>query len=394
LLAAMFGGKSVLGYRISGLAGWVVPLVIALMAAVTTRGRIAFPYQIWLPWLFWVAVYQLFAEAENSLQRSVMLVVPLAIGIATSTVSASKADLERFLVLCKWFAGAFLVVAVGKTGIAELGRLPDTSGIAPEAITISLLCTLFAAGYGCGRKAYLGWWAVGVLVPVIGLTRGPLVACALTLPLTLAPLRPLTRLALLAVILAGGVLLFHTERVQQRMFYSGEGTLLDMRLDNPDFQTSGRARIIEEMRGEIAEAPWLGHGANASQELLGEIAEGLDHPHNDWLRIAYDYGYVGVFLFALVVLMQVWHTQRAAVRATGAEQLLLYAGASAYVPMALLMLTDNIVLYAAYFGNLHFVLLGLAYAARRDRMLAGERAYVMPGVASGIRRRPWLPFRS
>jgi hypothetical protein len=398
LVAAMFGGRSVFGYRLSGLAGWVIPLIVALMAVVGPRGRVAFPYQLWMPWLLFVGVYQTFAEAENAFQRSVMLVVPVVIGIATSKVSVSQADLERLLVLCKWFAGAFLIVALAKTGIGETGRLPGTSGIAPEAITISLLCALFAASYSCGRKAYLGWWAVAALVPVIGLTRGPLVACALTLPLTLAPIKPLTRLAVFIAVVAGGLLLFHTERVQQRMFYSGEGTLLDMRLDNPDFQTSGRARIIEEMEVGIEEAPWFGHGANASQEILGEIAEGLEHPHNDWLRIAYDYGYLGALLFALVVCLQVWHARRAAQLAVGAERVLFYAGAGAFVPMVLLMLTDNIVLYAAYFGNLHFALLGLAYAARRDRIQASfhrlSPGYVLRTDAGNARRRSWLPFRS
>ncbi len=399
LLSAILGEITVFGYRISGLAGWVIPFIVALMATISARGRIAFPYLLWLPWLFIVAIYEVFADADNSLQRSVMLVAPLLIGVAVSKVSVSESDLERFLSLCKWFAAAYFVVAIAQTGLIETGALPPTSGIAPEAITITLLCSLLAAAYAVGRRRYLIWWIVGALVPVVGLTRGPLVACALTLPLTLVPMRPLIRMGLLIAIGAAGLALFHTERVQQRMFYSGEGTLLDMRLDNPDFQTSGRAYIIEEMKAAIPEAPWFGHGANASQEMLGEIAEGLEHPHNDWLRLAYDYGYVGMVVFALTMLAQMWHARRAAGRTAGAERLLLYAGSSAFVPMAMLMSTDNIILYAAYFGNLQFVILGLAYAAGRDNIelrttwrLRTKYEPLVSGFAT--RKRAWSPFRS
>jgi hypothetical protein len=38
-------------------------------------------------------------------------------------------------------------------------------------------------------------------------------------------------------------------------------------------------------------------------------------------------------------------------------------GLGAFIPMALFMFSDNVILYAAWFGNLHFALLGLGYAS-------------------------------
>ena len=60
---------------------------------------------------------------------------------------------------------------------------------------------------------------------------------------------------------------------------------------------------------------------------------------------------------------QLLHALRAGYRSSGAARLFLIAGAGAFVPFALFMATDNIILYAAFFGNLQFMILGAGYAA-------------------------------
>jgi hypothetical protein len=49
-------------------------------------------------------------------------------------------------------------------------------------------------------------------------------------------------------------------------------------------------------------------------------------------------------------------------------QMLAYGAATAFVPYAIIMLTDNIILYVQFFGNLHFALIGIIYGAlQRER---------------------------
>jgi hypothetical protein len=53
----------------------------------------------------------------------------------------------------------------------------------------------------------------------------------------------------------------------------------------------------------------------------------------------------------------------------------LWVGAGAFLPMALFMFSDNVILYAAWFGNLQFAMLGLGYAALRvSEEVAAHRA--------------------
>jgi O-antigen ligase len=152
------------------------------------------------------------------------------------------------------------------------------------------------------------------------------------------------------------------------MFYSGAGTLHDVRLSNPDFLTTGRSRLWDLMIEEIEKKPLLGHGPNASEEFVLSVTWGpLTHPHNDWLRLLYDYGFIGTCIFAFCLVTQVIHLLKKAKGVFGESRILLYAGASSFLPYVLLMFTDNIILYTAFFGNLQFTILGLTYSAIRTK---------------------------
>jgi len=152
------------------------------------------------------------------------------------------------------------------------------------------------------------------------------------------------------------------------MFYSGAGTLQDVRLSNPDLFTTGRSRLWNLMVEEIKEKPLWGHGANASEAFVLSVTWGvLTHPHNDWLRLLYDFGFFGASVFAFCLGAQVIHLLKRARKTFGESRILLYAGASSFLPFVLLMFTDNIILYAAFFGNLQFTIIGLVYAAQKTQ---------------------------
>jgi hypothetical protein len=57
------------------------------------------------------------------------------------------------------------------------------------------------------------------------------------------------------------------------------------------------------------------------------------------------------------------------------SQILIFAGASSFLPFVLLMFTDNVILYAAFFGNLQFTILGLVYAAQKTREIDVRNYY-------------------
>jgi O-antigen ligase len=349
--------------------GWLVPLILAFIILFRAPSAIKFPYMIWVPWAVYLLFYLIDADAPNALQRTIMMLCPVIVGLAVSTLKFGEQEFNAFRKAYIYMAIIFIAGVLFKTGILLTGTLPEATGLASEVMTGSLLCALFAASYAFGRPKDIFWWAALALIPVIAVTRMGMVATGLTLPLTLAPLRLVKRVTFVVVIIAAALLLFQSERVQKKSFYKGSGTIQDVKIENPDFATSGRSAMWEALEYEIGKEPWFGHGANAVEPFLKKIQgpDALTHPHNDWLRIEYEYGYVGAGLFALTLLIQFSHLWRFGKRSSGDTRLLFYAGASSIITFCLFMFSDNIILYTAFFGNLQFTIMGIAYAAYNEQ---------------------------
>jgi O-antigen ligase len=371
-LPGLFPGS--VGAQLSYL-GWMVPLLGCGVVALRRQHLARFPLWLWLPWVLWVVAYLPFAESDNALQRGVMLLTPLVVGAAFSTLRIDAPLIDKFRLWLNRFFWIFIAAAGVSTGLLVTGQLAASSGFAAGAITASLLATWYAARYAGGDLRALAYWAVLAAVPVLANTRAGMVAVALTLPLTLAPLSLKKRLIAAGVMVVAGLLVFQLEHVQSKMFYSGQGTLsdavagvLDMFSgEDPasfDFATSGRKRIFDVLLAGLNEAYWFGHGANTTEAISLAFSE-VAHPHNDWLRLRYEYGLLGTLLFGLTMLGQMGHALRRFRRMPPEAAIFLWVGAGAFLPMALFMFSDNVILYAAWFGNLQFAMLGLGYAALR-----------------------------
>ncbi|MCJ7678581.1 MAG: O-antigen ligase family protein [Anaerolineales bacterium] len=354
------------GFSASGYA-WLLPLVAALLVLARYPTRVHFPIWIWVPWALLLLAYLTQAEEPHAMQRTVMMLCPLAVGMAASCARATPTVALATLRFVKPLAVALLLAVVWGTGLLLSGTLPSYGGYAASVMTAALLGAVLAAEYSSGRRASLIWWGAIQLVPLIALTRTGIVASALTLPLCLGRVRLRTRLLSLGAIALGGIALFSSPRMQARMFYSGSGTFSDISLQNRNFATSGRSALWPELVEEIKKRPWLGHGANASETYVSTARPGLAHPHNDWLRLLYDYGVLGTVLFVLTLLTQVFHTLASARRAPDPAHVLFIGAASSFIVLTLFMFTDNIILYAAFFGNLQFAFLGTAYGSTSRR---------------------------
>ena len=364
----------ILSRNISGWA-WVLPLIISIFIILKKPSSITFPLLVWIPWIGIVVFY--FVHSGFSYpQRNIMLVSPIIVGIAVSAGRVRESQVRDFLALTTILLGALLLAVVIKTGFIFTGILPPISGLATQSMTAALLCCIFAVGYSMNKKKSLFQWIIGATIPFIALTRTAIAVAGLTIPLTFAALGAKKRIIFLIIIGVVCISLFYTERIQKKMFYSGAGTLQDVRLSNPDFFTTGRSRLWDLMIEEVKLKPVWGHGGNASEDFVLSATWGvLTHPHNDWLRLLYDYGLVGTSIFVICIVMQVVHLLKRAPRAFGESCVLVYAGASSFIPFLLLMFTDNIILYAAFFGNLQFTIIGLVYAAQKTQEVDAWRYY-------------------
>ena len=374
--AATTANFEILGYGVSGYA-WVVPLVVALLVLMRHPNRVRFPWVIWVPWGLLLVAYLIQADEPHAVQRTAMMLCPVVVGMAASCSRlqpGAPRAVFRFLRALGIALG--LAIAWG-TGLLITGTFPNYGGYATPVMTASLLSAMFATEYSVGRRTALAWWAAMQLVPLVALTRTGIVASALTLPFCLGPVKLRTRLISLGAIALAGVALFSTSRIQARMFYSGSGTFSEMTLANRNFATSGRSALWPELVEEIKTKPWLGHGANASEGFVKTSRPGLAHPHSDWLRLLFDYGILGAGLFVITLLVQLLHALTTARRGTELGRVLFLGAASSFVVLVVFMFTDNIILYAAFFGNLLFALLGVAYGCK------GRRKNSRAGAGSG-----------
>jgi O-antigen ligase len=292
--------------------GWIVPLLgCGLMILLNIR-QVSFPLWIWLLWILWLSVYVLFANAENALQRTIMMLTPLIVGSGFSTLSVDKLLIEKFRLWLNYFFWIFMAVAGISNGLLSEGKLYDTTGFASGSITASLLAAWYAALYAKGFQRALIYWVALAAVPILANTRTGMIAVALTLPLTFTPLSIKKRLIALVVMMLVGLTVFQSERIQNKMFASGQGTLSDAATgivdlfsgkvkDSGDFVTSGRIAINNVLVDGLNQAYWFGYGANSSEEISMEIAN-VSHPHNDWLRLRYEYGMLGLVLFIFTYL--------------------------------------------------------------------------------------------
>jgi len=359
--AGFFGGTVVLGYNISGYA-WLVPFFVAFTVFFKGVGRLRFPLGLWMPWIAVVAGYLVFSDAENALQRSTMLLCPIFIGMAVSTLNLTEQDLFKFRRIYRYIAIVLYIEVVLKSGLLLTGKLPATMGLAPQVMTGALVCSLFATNYMYGEKKDILWWSALAAIPVIGVTRMGMIATGISLPLTFAPMKIAKRIVLVAMIVAAGYAIFLSERVQHKMFFSGRGSVEDIASNNPNLATYGRKEVWARLQVEIEEQPWFGHGSNESETFIKKTSK-LEHPHNDWLRLLYDYGYVGTVIFGLCVLLQMLHLIKTGTRFSGERRILFFGAATSFISFLLFMFTDNIILYVAFFGNLQFTIIGFAYAS-------------------------------
>jgi hypothetical protein len=301
------------------------------------------------------------------------LLSPLVVGMAVSTWRPNVGDLRAFLATCRRLSYMLLLIVLLKTGVLLTGVLPSVTGLAAEAIAVTLLCSLYATSYILTRsKNDLILWVLLASIPFIAVTRTAIAAALLTFPLSLAaPLSLSRRIVALALVALVGLAIFNTERVQKKMFYSGQGTLEDVNSSNRDFATSGRKFMWEKMEAAAMDEKWTGHGTGMGETFVYRITRKLAYPHNDWLLIFFDYGYLGLALYILCLMRTILHGFFKARQESVLEtRVLFFTGISAFVPFTIMMFTDNVMVYVSYFGNLQFIILGLAYGARRARQKA------------------------
>ncbi len=357
----LIGGVEIFGFKITGWA-WVIPTIISGLLCLRNISLITFPIGLWFIWACVLVIYWYFGKNNpDALQSLFQMLSPLFVGCAASVFRPNNWQLENIVHWITRLALLAWIIIIIRVPIILAGNLPGYSFMAAEMIGLLLLGACYASFYACGSHRHLYYYLFMLVIPLIALTRGPLTSMLSCLPFTTAPLGIRKRIILSVMIFVAALVIFNSDRIQGSMFQSGSGEISELRLDNPNFKTSGRSLMWEILWRDVKENPWFGNGWNSHRDTLIRLGIPMYLPHNDWLKLWHDIGILSTFVFLLTMLLQIFFLVRIARWSTGSHQLLAYGAATAFIPYMLIMFTDNVVLYVQFFGNLHFALIGIIY---------------------------------
>lgn len=345
--------------------GWLLPFAGSLSILVLRPWGVRFMLP-WLPWMFFAGASVVLFDFENAAHRFVILVTPLFVGAASSTLRLDArvaATFRRSL--------AFLVVVVLLVSLVAWNQAAadDVLLLAPHAILAVLLFWYFFVETIASRSVLAAvLCAAALAVPLLARTRAALAVIALLCIFGVSGLGRRARVVLGAAAgLAVAAALFLSQALVEKMLFDPSAGLT---VEN--VRTSGRIVAWEILWRSVPDRLWAGHGANASQDVLLRVSSHFSHPHNDWLRLLYEYGVFGLALFVLgafATSIALWRRASLdSVHDVGdmARPRLAAFALSLFGAMAALMVTDNVVLYAAFFGVPHMLATGLAIGSRRS----------------------------
>ena len=141
------------------------------------------------------------------------------------------------------------------------------------------------------------------------------------------------------------VLISRSESVQQRLF-GGDAAI---EVGGVQLNASGRLTMWAMVALSAADAPIIGHGLGSSQALLASVFDNVAHPHNDYLRIWHDLGFVGLGLLLCTFLswwMELWRVWRRTSPEDQFRPIGPLAAMLALFGLTVCMLTDNAIVYS------------------------------------------------
>lgn len=113
-------------------------------------------------------------------------------------------------------------------------------------------------------------------------------------------------------------------------------------IGNVELNTSGRS-VLWNMTVRSAESnPLFGNGPGTATTLISSAFKNISHPHNEYLRVFHDFGYTGVALFVLGLVILLARTFQRALRYDHPIHWAAILGLLAVVSAAF---TDNVIVY-------------------------------------------------
>jgi len=370
--------KSDEGFTVTGLL-WVLQFAIGVLllpmlwSTDEHRGDLR-PWMPWIAWsgVLWISLLWAPGIGRRNVQETIQLCMPILVGMIAASVIRTRADLRR---LISMFSITFVLLAlftvVFVSGVFDEEYIKTR--VRPAALTMTLVGCVYLSGYP-RRKVWpvIGWLACAVLTVA---TQSRMAAMTLLLAPVIFPMFKTRRVNIATACLFAvlGIGLFYTPVIQKRFFEDGSGKLSEA--FQGDYAGAGRFEAWPLIWEEARTRPLIGHGVGSAYDFVPEVWEDTNHCHNDYLRLFFETGVIGLafFVFAAIYQLVVIHRQIGSTR--GAVRSAYVAVWLAFWAMLVSSATDNTILYNIYFTDSLFAILGAAY---------GVTAAVHAGVSTAV----------
>jgi O-antigen ligase len=200
-----------------------------------------------------------------------------------------------------------------------------------------------------GQKLGLAGAAILTLLIGASLSRLALGIAVALFPISQIPSRGLSRALRMVMILIivltisfGAVV--YIDALRER-FLTGD---VSLKIGSYAINGSGRAAFWRVTLESLEESPILGKGAGSTEGLIESFFVDMRHPHSDYLRVANDYGAVGVSLWAAAIgtiLFRLWNSWRRADRMGHHSAKIHFAAFLALTAFVMEMSMENAMVY-------------------------------------------------
>lgn len=314
---------------------------VLLLERPAGSGRI--PVAFWL-FLIWTGICAL-GMGVSSVGIQNICVYLLFVMIIALTARNREVNVEPYssvLLAIGWSLAAIYSADLAAHGIGA----GDWLGRRSFALEALVVMALSVAARHRGLPTRLLPYVLFVLIALSLSRTATAVAAGLVLVRLAHRRRGRTRLRVAAacVFLAvlGVLAVEHVPLVHERISGGDQARVLGLQIN-----TEGRLKMWKALSPNDSLQLWVGHGPGAAELRIKALVRDQDQPHNDYLRLLYDYGVVGLALFLSGYLSILIRTTRAARRSISiADAAAHTAAALALVAVAAGMATDNVVIYA------------------------------------------------
>jgi O-antigen ligase len=368
----LLAGISTLDIEIGGLnyTGfvWAMMMPIALGLLILNRmsgtpvGRI-FPAWPWLVWCAFVCISLLWTEdlSRRNVQDALQLCMPVLVAALAASAVRSRDEL-RYLFRSFGVTLIFLSLFTAVYVVNAFDREWMSTNVRGAAMTAALVGCVFLAEFPQRKVLPLAGWIACLIITTLTSSR------MATLALLVAPLlhpclrgRMLWKVLSLGLFAGAALTLFHTETFQQHFFQSGHGSLSD--LFAGDYKDLGRFDAWTAVWEEAWHRPWLGAGVGSAYIFVPQVWQDMTHVHNDYLRVFFELGLVGLTLFVVVTIWQLLDLRR---QIAASDDIVRMAFTAAWLGLCAMLIscfTDNTLVYTVLYTNPLFAVLGAAYGA-------------------------------